>query len=37
MVIGATVVIVLYVLSNVEYLVTLPLEAIQHAPAFIWI
>jgi basic amino acid/polyamine antiporter, APA family len=33
MVIGATAVIVLYVLSNVAYLVTLPLEAIQHAPA----
>ncbi len=33
MVIGATVVIVLYVLANVAYLVTLPLEAIQHAPA----
>ena len=33
MVIGATVVIVLYVLANIAYLVTLPLEAIQHAPA----
>jgi basic amino acid/polyamine antiporter, APA family len=33
MVIGATVVIVLYILANVAYLVTLPLEAIQHAPA----
>jgi len=33
MVIGATVVIVLYVLANISYLVTLPLEAIQHAPA----
>jgi len=33
MVIGATVVIALYVLANVAYLVTLPLEAIQHAPA----
>jgi len=32
-VIGATVVIVLYVLVNIAYLVTLPLEAIQHAPA----
>ena len=30
MVIGATVVIVLYVLANIAYLVTLPLEAIQH-------
>jgi APA family basic amino acid/polyamine antiporter len=33
MVIGATVVIGLYLLANVSYLVTLPLEAIQHAPA----
>ncbi len=33
MVIGATTVIVLYLLANVAYLVTLPLEAIQHAPA----
>jgi basic amino acid/polyamine antiporter, APA family len=33
MVIGATLVIVLYVLANVAYLVTLPLEAIQHAHA----
>jgi APA family basic amino acid/polyamine antiporter len=33
MVIGATVVIVLYVLANVAYLVTLPLDAIQHAPS----
>ena len=33
MVIGATVVIVLYVLANIAYLVTLPLQAIQHAPA----
>ena len=33
MVIGATIVIVLYVLANISYLVTLPLEAIQHAPA----
>jgi len=33
MVIGATVVIVLYLLANVAYLVTLPLEAIQHAAA----
>ncbi len=32
-VIGATAVIVLYVLANVAYLVTLPLEAIQHAPS----
>ena len=30
---GATVVIVLYVLANIAYLVTLPLQAIQHAPA----
>jgi len=33
MVIGATLVIVLYLLANVAYLVTLPLEAIQHAPS----
>jgi APA family basic amino acid/polyamine antiporter len=33
MVIGATVVITLYLLANVAYLVTLPLEAIQTAPA----
>ena len=33
MVIGASVVIGLYLLANVAYLVTLPLEAIQHAPA----
>ena len=33
MVIGATLVIVLYLLANVAYLVTLPLEAIQHAGA----
>jgi len=33
MVIGAIVVIVLYLLANVAYLVTLPLQAIQHAPA----
>jgi APA family basic amino acid/polyamine antiporter len=33
MVIGASVVIVLYILANLAYLVTLPLEAIQHAPA----
>jgi APA family basic amino acid/polyamine antiporter len=33
MVMGATVVIVLYILANVAYLITLPLEAIQHAPA----
>ena len=33
MVMGATIVIVLYLLANVAYLVTLPLEAIQHAPA----
>ena len=33
MVIGATLVIVLYILANVAYLVTLPLEAIQHAHA----
>jgi APA family basic amino acid/polyamine antiporter len=33
MVVGASVVIVLYLLANIAYLVTLPLEAIQHAPA----
>jgi basic amino acid/polyamine antiporter, APA family len=33
MVIGAAVVIALYVLANAAYLVTLPLEAIEHAPA----
>jgi APA family basic amino acid/polyamine antiporter len=33
MVIGATLVIVLYLLANVAYLVTLPLGAIQHAAA----
>ena len=33
MVIGATLVIALYLLANVAYLVTLPLEAIQHAAA----
>ena len=33
MVIGTTIVIALYVLANVAYLVTLPLSAIQHAPA----
>jgi basic amino acid/polyamine antiporter, APA family len=33
MVIGATVVIGLYILANVAYLVTLPLAGIQHAPA----
>ncbi|MBZ5682184.1 MAG: amino acid permease, partial [Acidobacteriia bacterium] len=33
MVIGTIVVITLYVLANVAYLVTLPLDAIQHAPA----
>jgi len=33
MVIGTIVVIGLYLLANVAYLVTLPLEAIQHAPA----
>ena len=33
MVIGATLVITLYVLANVAYLFTLPLAAIQHAPA----
>jgi APA family basic amino acid/polyamine antiporter len=33
MVIGTVVVIGLYLLANVAYLVTLPLESIQHAPA----
>ena len=33
MVIGTVVVIGLYLLANVAYLVTLPLDAIQHAPA----
>lgn len=33
MVIGATGVILLYILANVAYLFTLPLDAIQHAPA----
>ena len=33
MVIGTCVVILLYILANVGYLVTLPLEAIQHATA----
>lgn len=33
MVIGATLVIALYILANVAYLLTLPLEAIQTAPA----
>ncbi len=33
MVIGTVVVITLYVLANIAYLVTLPLETIQHAPA----
>jgi basic amino acid/polyamine antiporter, APA family len=33
MVIGTTVVITLYLLANLAYLVTLPLHAIQHAPA----
>ena len=33
MVIGATSVIVLYILANIAYLVTLPLAAIQQAPA----
>jgi APA family basic amino acid/polyamine antiporter len=33
MVIGTIVVIILYILANVAYLVTLPLDAIQHAPA----
>ena len=33
MVIGTTLVITLYILANVAYLFTLPLAAIQHAPA----
>lgn len=33
MVIGAIVVISMYLLANVAYLMTLPLDAIQHAPA----
>jgi APA family basic amino acid/polyamine antiporter len=33
MVLGATMVIALYLLANVAYLFTLPLSAIQHAPA----
>jgi len=33
MVIGTTLVITLYLLANVAYLTTLPLEAIQHAPS----
>lgn len=33
MVIGTTIVIALYLLANVAYLMTLPLSAIQHAPA----
>jgi APA family basic amino acid/polyamine antiporter len=33
MVLGTIIVITLYVLANVAYLVTLPLQAIQHAPA----
>ena len=33
MVIGTVAVITLYILANIAYLVTLPLEAIQHAPA----
>ena len=33
MVIGTTVVITLYLVANVAYLVTLPMNAIQHAPA----
>jgi basic amino acid/polyamine antiporter, APA family len=33
MVAGTAIVITLYLLANVAYLVTLPLEAIQHAPA----
>ena len=33
MVIGTTAVIALYILANIAYLVTLPLAAIQHAPA----
>ena len=31
--IGTSIVITLYLLANVAYLVTLPLEAIQHAPS----
>lgn len=33
MVVGATLVILLYILANVAYMFTLPLAAIQHAPA----
>lgn len=33
MVVGATLVISLYILANVAYLITLPLGSIQHAPA----
>jgi APA family basic amino acid/polyamine antiporter len=33
MVIGTIAVITLYILANIAYLVTLPLDAIQHAPA----
>lgn len=33
MVIGVTIVIGLYILANVAYLFTLPMDAIQHAPA----
>jgi basic amino acid/polyamine antiporter, APA family len=33
MVIGVIIVIALYILANVAYLVTLPLDGIQHAPA----
>jgi basic amino acid/polyamine antiporter, APA family len=33
MVIGTVIVITLYLLANIAYLVTLPLSAIQHAPA----
>jgi APA family basic amino acid/polyamine antiporter len=33
MVAGTAIVVTLYLLANVAYLVTLPLEAIQHAPA----
>jgi APA family basic amino acid/polyamine antiporter len=33
MVVGTAIVITLYLLANIAYLVTLPLEAIQHAPA----
>ena len=33
MVMGATIVIALYILANVAYMVTLPMEAVQHAPA----